>query len=156
MQDYEKMVLECYDLLIKKYKYLFAKYDSDEFFLIGDGFALYVFIDRRDRRADVWYVSLDSLGIIRTHTLMHIQKHRYKQDDFSLYGNPSDSDDRIRSDMTVASNGLLNRCQDILAGDTNWLINYLDQGTYSRHVARFLAPYFQKQGYYVKLLEEQD
>ncbi len=154
MQDYEKMVHECYDLLIKKYKYQFAKYDSDEFFLIGKGFALYVFVDRRDRRADVRYVSLDSLGSIRTHTLMHIQKQRYKQEDFALYGNPKDIDGRIRSDMIVASAGLLNHCQDILLGDTKWITDYPDQGTNSRHVARFLAPYFQQQGYYVKLTEE--
>jgi hypothetical protein len=154
MQDYEKMVHECYDLLIRKYRYQFAKYDGDEFFLIGKGFALYVFIDRHDRRADVRYVSLDSLGSIRTHTLMYIQKQRYKQEDFALYGNPKDIDGRIRSDMIVASTGLLNHCQDILSGDTKWFTDYPDQGTNSRHVARFLAPYFQQQGYYVKLMEE--
>jgi hypothetical protein len=154
MQDYEKMVHECYGPLIKKYKYQFAKYDSDEFFLIGNGFALYVFVDRRDRRADVWYVSLDSSGNIKTHTLMHIQKQRYKQEDFALYGNTKDIDGRIKSDMTVAGAGLLNRCQDILSGDTNWLSNYPDSGTYSRHIDKFLAPYFQRQGYYVKSTEE--
>jgi len=72
-----------------------------------------VFVDRRDRRADVGYVSLDSSGNIKTHTLMHVQKQRYKQEDFALYGNPIDIDGRIKSDMTVASAGLLNRCQDI-------------------------------------------
>jgi len=154
MQDYEKMVRECYDLLIEQYKYQFAKYDGDEFFLIGNGFALHVFVDRRDRRADVWYVSLNALGLIKTHTLMHLQKKRYKPEDFALYGNPKEIDGRIRSDMIVASAGLLNRCQDILSGDINWLQNYPDQGTYSRHVARFLAPYFQLQGYYVKPTDE--
>jgi hypothetical protein len=149
MRDYEKIVHECYDPLIKQYEYQFAKYDGDEFFLIGDGFALYVFVDRRDRRADVWYVSLDSSGNIKTHTLMYIQKQRYKQEDFALYGDPKDIDGRIRSDMIVASAGLLNHCQDILSGDTNWLKNYADTGTYSRHIARFLKLYFESQGYYV-------
>jgi len=153
MQDYENMVHECYDLLIDKYKYQFAKYDVDEFFLVGDRFALYVFVDRRDRRADVWYISLDLMGNIKPYTLMHIQKQRYKQEDFALYGNPKDIDGRIKSDMTVASIGLLKRCQDILSGDKNWLTNYPDSGTYSRHIARFLAPYFQRQGYYVEPVE---
>ena len=85
---------------------------------------------------------------------MHIQKQRYKQEDFALYGNPKDIDGRIKSDMTVASAGLLNRCQDILSGDRQWLTNYPDQGTHSRHVAKFLAPYFLQQGCYVKPTEE--
>ena len=151
MQDYETMVRKCYDHLIKKYKYLFAKKDSDEFFLIGNAFAFYVFVDRRDRRADVRYVNLDMLGNIKTHTLMYVQKQRYKQEDFALYGTPEDIDGRIRSDMIVASAGLLNHCHDILSGDKNWLEGYPDQGDYSRHVANFLAPYFRAQGYEVNL-----
>jgi len=154
MQDYEEMVHECYDPLIKQYKYQFAKYDDDEFFLIGDGFALYLFVDRRDRRADVRYVLLGSSGSIKTYTLMYIQKQRYRQEDFALYGAPQDIDGRIKSDMTVASAGLQNHCQDILSGDNNWLVNYPDSGTFSRHIARFLAPYFRRQGYYVKPVEE--
>ena len=54
MQDYEKMVHDCYDPLIEKYGFSFVKYDNDRFFLIGDGFAFYVFVDGRDRYADVW------------------------------------------------------------------------------------------------------
>jgi len=48
-------------------------------FLIGKGFALYVFVDRRDRRGDIWYVSLDSKGIIRTHTLKYIYSENIKE-----------------------------------------------------------------------------
>ena len=43
MQDYEIMVRECYSPIIKQYKFQFEKLDGDEFFLIGNGFALYVF-----------------------------------------------------------------------------------------------------------------
>lgn len=85
---------------------------------------------------------------------MYIQKERYKQEDYALYGNPKEIDERIKSDMIVASAGLMNRCQDILSGDTQWLQNYPSQGMHARNIAQFLAPYFQQQGYYVKQAEE--
>ena len=154
MENYEAMARNCYTPLIRNYGLKFAAYDSDEFFLIGNGFAIYVFVDKRDRRADTWYVLPDSEGHILTYTLLHIQKSRYTQEDYSLYGTPNGYDEKIRSDMVVNASGLMNHCQDILSGDANWLKNYPGQGTFSRHIAKFLAPYFRRQGYYVKSMEE--
>ena len=154
MENYEGMARNCYASLMKDYGLRFAAFDNDEFFLVGNRFAIYVFVDRRDRRSDAWYVLLNNEGDILTYTLMYIQKDRYEQKDYALYGDPNSVDERIKSDMVVNASGLRNRCQDILSGDTNWLTNYPGQGTHSRHIARFLAPYFQQQGYYVKSTEE--
>lgn len=154
MESYEAMAHDCYMPLIRGYGFEFAILDGDEFFLIGNGFALYIFVDRQDRRADVWYVLPNSKGEILAYTLMYIQKNRYTQEDFSLYGNPNSVDEKIKSDMRVDVSGLMNRCQDILTGDTSWLKNYPGEGSFSRHITRFLAPYFRRQGYYLKLIEE--
>ena len=154
MQSYEAMVRNCYAPLIRDNRFTFAVLDGDEFFLIGNGFALYVFIDRRDKRSDIWYVSLEDEGTIKVRTLMYIQKNRYTQEDFSLYGNPTNSDEKIVSEMKVDVSGLMSRCHDILSGDKNWLKDYPDKGDNSRHIARFLAPYFRQQGHYVKPIEE--
>jgi len=157
LQSYENMVRTCYATLIKQYDLKFAVYDRDEFFMIGDGFALYTFVDLRDRRGDTWYVSLSQDGTIRVHTLMYISKERFTQQDRAVVGKVDfldTSDEYIEATFKVKCVGFLNHCHDILSGDTKWLQDYPDQGDYSRHVARFLAPYFQGQGYYVKLREE--
>ena len=154
MENYEAIARNCYASLIRNYGLMFRAFDGDEFFLIGNGFALYVFVDRRDRRADVWYVLLNGEGSILTYTLMYIQKNRYMQEDYSLYGNPKSVDEKIESDMRVDASGLMNHCQDILSGDTTWLKDYPGQGSFSRHIARFLAPYFRQQGFYVKPIED--
>lgn len=157
LQSYENMVRTCYAPLIKQYGLEFAVYDSDEFFMIGDGFALNPFVDRRDRRGDTWYISLDQNGIIKTHTMMYIVRDRFTQQDRDSVGEINfidTSDEYIEITFKIDCVGFLNHCSDILSGDKEWLQNYPDQGDYSRHVAKFLAPYFQKQGYDVKLIEE--
>ena len=156
LQSYENMVRTCYAPLIKQYSLEFAVYDSDEFFMIGDGFALYTFVDRKDRRGDTWYVSINQDGTILVHTLMYISKERFTQQDRAVVGKIDfidTSDEYIEATFKVKCAGFLNHCHDILSGDKQWLRNYPDKGDYSRHVARFLAPYFQRQGYYVKLRE---
>ena len=150
MENYEGMVRKCYATLVKEYKLKFVAFDNDEFFLVGNGFALYVFVDKRDRRADAWYVLLNDEGDILTYTMMYIQKDRYDQKDYLLYGNPKGVDERIESDMVVNAAGLMNRCQDILLGEKKWLSDYPGQGMHSRHIEQFLAPYFLQQGHYVK------
>jgi hypothetical protein len=158
LNDYAEIVKRSFTPTIRQYGLQFAQLDGDEMFLVGKGYALYVFIDRRDRRGDVWYISLDSEGIIRTHTLMYVFADRFTSIDRDAAGQPLPqlaTDEYISATFRVANHGLLNHCHDILSGDSTWLRGYQDEkGDYSRHVARFLAPYFQKQGHYVKLLEE--
>ena len=158
LNDYSELVKKSLAPTICQYGFQFAQLDGDEMFLIGKGFALYVFVDRRDKRGDIWYVSLDSKGILHTHTLMYVYADRFTSVDRAAAGYPlpqEATDEYIAATFRVANQGLLNHCHDILSGDRTWLNGYQDQeGDYSRHVARFLAPYFQKQGYNVKLLEE--
>ena len=153
LNDYADIVKKCLAPTIRQYSFRFAQLDGDEMFLIGKGFALYVFIDRRDRRGDIWYVSLDSKGIIRIHTLMYIYADRFTSVDRNAAGHPlpqEATDEYIAATFRVANQGFLNHCHDILSGDRMWLNGYKDQeGDYSRHVARFLKPYFESQGYYI-------
>lgn len=158
INDYAELVKRSLAPMIRQYGFQFAQLDGDEMFLIGKGFALYVFIDRRDRRGDIWYVSLDPKGIIRAHTLMYVFADRFTSMDRAAAGYPlpqEATDEYIATTFRVANKGLLDHCHDILSGDKTWLNGYQDQeGEYSRHIARFLAPYFRRQGYYVKLREE--
>ncbi len=154
MQDYEMMVRECYLPIINKYKFQFKKLDEDEFFLIGKGFALYIFIDYRDRMSDVWFISLDKNGTIRTHNLMDVMEKRFDEQDSSCYGNPSSANEQIKGYMRFDVSGLLRHCHDILSGDPQWINQIIATGNYSRHIAKFLAPYFMAQGYTVILNEE--
>lgn len=147
MKSYEPLVREIYAPLVKRYNLQFAALDNDEFFLVGYGFALWVFIDPKDRRADTWYVSIDNSGDVLTYTLLYINKERFTPEERTFYGNPITFDDHIAGDMRVLNMGLLNRCQDILTGDKTWLKGYQGKGHYSRHVTKFLTPYFKAQGY---------
>lgn len=154
MKDYEMTVREFYSPIINQYKLQFEKLDGDEFFLIGKGFALYVFVDRSDWRSDVWFVSLDENGRIKTHNLMDVMEERFDEIDSSCYGNPGSSDDQVKGYIRFDVSGLLRHCHDILSGDPKWVNQIIAEGTYSRHVAEFLAPYFMSQGYYVKLMQD--
>ncbi len=144
------MVREYYSPIINQYKLQFEKLDGDEFFLIGKGFALNVFIDRSDRRSDVLFVSLDENGIIKTHSLMDVMEQRFDEHDSSCYGNPSSADEQVKGYIRFDVSGLLRHCHDILSGDPNWVNQIIAGGSYSRHVAKFLAPYFKAQEYNVK------
>ena len=95
LENYESMVRTCYAPLMEQYNLSFAAYGGDQFFLIGNGFALYTFIDRMDRRGDTSYVSLSADGIIRTHTLMYISKERFTQKDRAIGRTPKTIDERI-------------------------------------------------------------
>jgi len=152
--DYEIMVRKYYDPLINQYKLKFVKENNDSFFLVGNGFALNIFIDRMDRRGDILYVSLSCEGIIRIHTLMYINKERFTEQDRMVAGNPKTVDEYIEATFRVDVSGLRNHCSDILSGDTQWLKDYPDQGDYNKIIAQFITPYFQQQGHYVKLMEE--
>lgn len=153
MKDYKTIAYEIFTPLAKKYNLKFTALDGDEFFLIGRGFALWIFIDPRDRRSDVWYVSVDNNGNVLTYTLMYIMKERFDAQNAKIYGNPSTFDEHIEANLRVDAAWLMNKFQDILSGDKTWLLGYQDNGDYSRHVTRFLAPYFREQGYTVILKE---
>ncbi len=154
MKDYSSLVQRLYKPIIDKYNFTFAKLDEDEMFLIGHGFALYVFIDPRDG-SNTWYVSLDADGNIIVRTLDYIFAERLTEEDrnqyLTVHGQPQSMFEKVVADLSISNIGFLNHCADILSGGIQWLQNYSDNGDYSRHVARFLAPYFQAQGYYVKL-----
>lgn len=154
MSDYEMMVREHYSPIIKQYGFRFERLDSDEFFLVGNGFALYVFVDRRDRRSDVWFVTLDKEGTIKTHSLMDVMEKRFDEDDSKRYGNPGSPDEQVKGYIRFDVSGLSRHCDDILSGDPQWVNQIISGGSYSRHVAKFLAPHFKAQGYHVKLMEE--
>lgn len=154
MQDYEIMTKECYSTIIDQYKLRFLKLDGDEFFLIGNGYALYIFVDRSDKRSDVWFVSLDKNGTIKTHSLMNVMEDRFDEYDSKSYGTPTSPDEQIKGYMQFDVSGLSRHCNDILTGNPEWVNQIIAEGNYSRHIARFLAPYFEKQGYYVKPTEE--
>lgn len=153
MNNFETIARNIYEPVRSKYKLQFEILDHDEFFLIGHGFALWIFIDPRDG-ADTWYVSIDSNGNVLTYTLMYIMEERFTHFDSASYGNPTTFDGRIEADMRVDSSWLMNKCQDILSGDKEWLKGYKDDGDYSHHVTEFLAPYFRAQGYPVIIREE--
>ncbi len=151
MKSFEIMAYKTFEPLAQKYNLQFKGLNQDEFFLIGNGFALWIFVDPRDVRSDVWYVTLDHNGNILTFTLMYLMKERLDQEDSKIFGSPTTFEERISANMRVDSAWLMNKCKDILSGDKNWLEGYPDQGDYSRHVANFLAPYFRAQGYEVNL-----
>ena len=152
MEDYSSLVKRLYKTIIDKYRFTFAQLDGDEMFLVGNGFALYVFVDPRDG-SNTWYASLDADGNIVVRTLDYMFADRLTKDDRNQYlfvhGQPQGMFERVVADLSISNIGLLNHCHDILSGDAKWLHNYPDQGTHSRHVARFLKPYFESQGYYV-------
>lgn len=154
MRNFEPFAREVFTPLTREYSLQFAALNGYEFFLIGRGFALWVFIDPRDMRSDVWYVTVDDNGDVLTHTLMYIQKERFDPQNASIFGHPSTFDERIEANLRVDAAWLMNKFQDILSGDKTWLQGYQDDGDYSRHVAKFLAPYFKTQGYSVTVREE--
>lgn len=153
MKDYEQIARKMFTPLIQKYDLKFAALDGDEFFLIGQGFAFWVFVDPRDG-ADVWYVTIDNSGNVLTYTLMYLMEERFTSEDSAIYGDPKTLDEHVVADMRVAAAWLMNKCQDILTGDKSWLYRYSDDGDYSRHVTKFLAPYFRAQGYPIIVREE--
>lgn len=153
MKSYEQMARETYKPLVNRYDLKFVVINTDEFFLIGSGFALWIFVDLRDRRADTWYVSVDDYGNVLTYTLMYINKERFTSEDRANYGKPIEFNDYIEGDMRVICSGLLNHCRDILAGDKMWLQGYQGKGHYNSSVTKLLAPYFSAQGYPV-IIEE--
>lgn len=157
MEDYGQLVQKLYKPIIDKYNFTFAQLDTDEMFLIGKGFGLYVFIDPRDG-SNTWYVSLDANGNIVVRTLDYIFADRLTKDDrneyLAVYGQPQSIFEGVVTDLSISNIGLLNHCQDILSGGKAWLENYPDKGDYSRHVAKFLAPYFRAQGYTVVIRED--
>lgn len=151
-RDYTAIVQQCLTPIIQRYNFTFAPLDGDEMFLIGNGFALYAFVNWKEFYSDLWYVSLDDKGVIRTYSLMYIEKERMTQADrdkyLNVHGMPKNFDENVQATFSIICIGYLNHCHDILSGDTKWLQDYPEQGTYSRHVARFLKPYFESQGYY--------
>ena len=88
MENYEKLVWEHYLPILEQYHFQFAKMDEDDFFLIGDKFALNIFIDRMDRRSDVLYVLLGEDGLVRTFSLIDIMLQRFDEFDSEVFGNP--------------------------------------------------------------------
>jgi hypothetical protein len=148
MKDFEAIARKFYEPLAEKYNLQFAALDGDEFFLIGKGYAFWIFVDPRDG-ADVWYVSIDHSGNPQTHTLMYLKVERFTDEDSAVYGKPVTMGEIMIAGLRADAAWLMNRCQDLLTGDKTWLKGYKDQGDYSRHVARFLKPYFEKQGYYI-------
>ena len=153
MEDHGAVVQRLYKPIIDKYGFQFVQLDGDEMFLIGNRFALYIFVDPRDG-SNTWYVSLDADGNITVRTLDYIFAQRLTVDDrnqhLAVYGQPQNTQERVIADLNISNIGLLNHCHDILSGGMQWLKNYPDQGDYSRHIAQFLAPYFLQQGHYVK------
>ena len=157
MEDYSYLVQRLYKPIIDKYRFEFARLDGDEMFLIGNAFALYVFVDPRDG-SNTWYASLNTDGSIIVHTLDYIFADRLTQDDreqyLGVHGQPQSMFERVVADLSISNIGLLNHCHDVLSGDKNWLTDYPDKGSFSRHVARFLKPYFEKRGHYVAPVPE--
>lgn len=150
LDNYEEMVRDIFSDIMDKYNLEFVVYNNDEFFLVGNGFALDVFVDRRDRYSDMWYVSLSGDGIIRFHTLKYISLERFTPHDRSIAGKPQNEEERIEANFKIKAYAFLNHCHDILSGDEKWLENYPSKGMRISHMAEFLAPYFRKQGYEVK------
>lgn len=154
MKDFGSSVQRLYKTIIEEYRFTIAQLNEDKIFLIGNGFALYVFVDPRDG-SNTWYVSLSADGNIIVRTLDYIFADRITKEDrnqyLSVHGQPQNMFEEVVADLSISNIGLLNHCHDILSGDTQWLQNYPDEGDYSRRqIADFLAPYFRRQGYYVK------
>ena len=154
MIDYGKLVKKIYRPIIEKYDFEFVQYDEDEMFLLGNGFGLYVFIDPR-HGSNTWYVSVDKNGKIIVRTLDYIFAERLTDNDRSqVYIDnkiPQTIYNRTVADLSIACIGFLNHCNDILSGSVQWLRNYPDEGWSNLHIAKFLAPYFKKQGYFVDI-----
>ena len=152
MKDYESTARREFTPIANEYDLEFAALDDKEFFLIGQGFALWIFIDLRDG-ADVWYVNIDNTGNIFTYTLMYLMEERFTSEDSSIYGDPKTLDERVVADIGADAAWIIKRCKDIITGDKTWLQNYQGKGHYNNKVTKFLAPYFRKQGYPVKIRE---
>lgn len=120
MKNYEQIARKMFTPLAQNYGQEFAALDGDEFFLIGQGFALWVFVDPKDG-ADVWYVTIDNAGNVLTYTLMYLMEERFTSEDSTVYGDPKTLDERVAADMRTAAAWLKNKCQDILTGDKSWL-----------------------------------
>jgi hypothetical protein len=146
MKDYIPIAREIYASLVRRYGLQLAALNNGEFFLVGHGFSLWISIDPRDG-ADTWYVSVDNSGNILTYTLMYLMDERFTQQDSTIYGNPTTLDEHVIADMRTDAAWLSSKCHDLLSGDKKWLHGYKGKGHTSRHVTRFLAPYFKKQGY---------
>jgi len=157
-RDYTTIVKLCLTPLIQKYNLTSIPFDKDEMFLMGKGFALYAFVNWKEFYSDLWYVTIDDNGVIRTYSLMYLEKERITQDDRNQYlikyGMPKTFDEKVFATYSIICIGYQNHCQDILSGDKQWLQNYPDKGYYNPQIAKFLAPYFRQQGYNVKLIEE--
>jgi hypothetical protein len=154
MYNYEQMARKIYAPVMEQYGLQFAPNDDQQFFLIGKGFALWIFVLPREARSDLWYVSADQNGSILTYTLMYRMKETFTSEDSAYFGDPKTYESSIAAYMRAHTAWLLNRCPDLLSGDKAWLMGYEGKAHYSRHVARFLAPYFREQGYNIVLREE--
>ena len=154
MTNFEPIARRLFAPLAKEYNLQFEPLDEEEFFLIGNGFALWIFIDPRDMRSDVWYVAVDDNGNMLTYTLMYIQKNRFDPNNKKIFGNPSTYDERIEANLRVDAAWLANKFQDILGGDKTWLKGYQGKGHYNRNIEKYLAPYFRAQGYPVIIKED--
>jgi hypothetical protein len=152
MKEYEAVARTLYAPLLERYALKFVAQDSSSFFLIGNGFALQIILDPRDGE-ETWYISIDNSGNVLKHKLMYLMVDRFTKDDAKIYGKPTSLDDRMYAEMRTDAVFLLNKCQDILSGDKSWLLGYQDKGDYNNNVAKFLAPYFQAQGYPVMVKE---
>jgi hypothetical protein len=124
MKDYAPMARKIYAPVMEQYGLQFGATHETEFFLIGKGFALWVFLDMRDASSDTWYVSIDDNGNIMTYTLMYRMEKSLKPEDMAYYGKPETLDGHIAANMRVDVAWLLNRCPDLLSGDKAWLQGY--------------------------------
>ena len=149
MQEYEIMVKECYAPIIQKYNLQFIKYNDYTFFLVGYGFAFWVFANTREERGETWYISINEKGEILRYSLMYIDIGRFTKEDRAFVGNPTTIDEHIEVYFRIYCKGLMNRCDDILSGKKEWLKDYPSKGSKSNYIPKFLKPYFEEQGFIV-------
>jgi hypothetical protein len=149
MQNYNFIVRKSCTPILEKYNLEFVEKSEHEFFLIGKGFALWIFVDPSDG-IDVWYLSVDNENELKLYTLMYINKDRFTSEDRFHNEDINSFDGRVKASMEIFARGLMNRCHDILSGDKAWLLNYPSKGDNDYPRAKFLAPYFKKQGYSIK------
>jgi hypothetical protein len=149
MQNYNSIVRESCSCILERYNFQFVERNEHEFFLVGKGFALWIFVDPRDG-VDIWYLSVDDENKLKLYTLMYVNRDRFTPEDRYYNGDIDSFAGRVKASMEIFSKGLMNRCHDILSGDKSWLLNYPSKGDNDYPRAKFLAPYFKEQGYDIK------
>jgi hypothetical protein len=90
-----------------------------EALLVCPKYALHFMADREG--VEVAYIERDKKGLLAEFGLGHLFFDRFTDEDSARYGQPVGINEHIDASIRVKASGLINRCQDVLAGETGWI-----------------------------------